>query len=171
MIEAPAALRARTACWRGTGGPSDWDQAWDRAVAYLAPAYAQQDPQLLDPDRGRWAEGAAGLALAWYLLAATSATPVAQVPVDDVRALAVPDPGTASAESTVARIDVLFERAGHHLDDADPVAACWRDLRADLSPAQPLPETVQSDWTMRWGPDKVRSLLIVLDRAATAGAR
>lgn len=151
--------------WRGTGGPASWSEAWERALDELISvrtAHGDDDP--LGPYRRRWAEGAAGLALTYYLLASTTAAPVACVVTAEVRALAPVLDNAHGAWEAVVRLDALFERAGHRLDaSADPVAACWRKLRADCSPVPPYSDFVEADWTTRWGADKLVSLTVVLN--------
>jgi hypothetical protein len=156
--------------WRGLGGPDQWQQAWERTITELGPVRAARQEDRYDPYQGRWTEGAAGLALAYYLLAVTLRVPVEAVAIDEVRALAVL-PDTGSAWPAVARFDALLDRAGHRLDAPDdPVAACWRNLRVDCSPTPPYSEWEEVDWATRWGADKVVSLSVVLDRLANAGA-
>ncbi|MFI6112879.1 hypothetical protein [Kitasatospora sp. NPDC051164] len=154
--------------WRGTGGPDRWERAWDRAISELGPVRAARQEGPYDPYAERWTEGAAGLALTYYLLAVVGDRSVEAVSTDDVRVVAeLPD--TGSAWPAVARIDALAERAGHRLDAPDdPVAACWRALRVDCSPTD-IPDDMQHDWSFRWGADKVVSLSVVLARLAAAG--
>ncbi|MFJ7085969.1 hypothetical protein ACIQU8_22395 [Streptomyces griseus] len=93
---------------------------------------------------------------------------VETVSTDEVRVIAEL-PESASAWPAVARIDALAEQAGHPLDAPDdPVAACWRELRIDCSPAD-IPDDLQGYWGFRWGADKVVSLSVALTRLATAG--
>ncbi|WP_030462543.1 hypothetical protein [Kitasatospora sp. NRRL B-11411] len=166
-------LLERTARWRGTSGPDGWADAWERALTELTP-YAQLGGEEGDYLPKRWTEGAAGLALAYYLLAADSDTPVAEVLADDVRALATADPDTRSTQPVVARIDGLVERAGHRLDDvSDPVAACWLDLREDCSPTAygVYDDMALATGPWRWGHDKAASLAFVLEHTAAASSR
>jgi len=157
--------------WRGTGGPDRWQRAWVRTIAELAPVRAAQSAlPYYGPYPEQWTEGAAGLALSYYLLAVTRDQPVEAVSTDEVRTLAELAPETNSAWPAVARVDALFVQAGHHLDAADdPVAACWRELRRDCSPTG-IPDDLQHDWSFRWGADQVVSLSIVLERLAAAGS-
>ncbi|MFF4924271.1 hypothetical protein ACFY4B_27115 [Kitasatospora sp. NPDC001261] len=159
--------------WRGAGGPEQWQRAWSRAIGELAPVRAAQPADPYDPYQARWTEGAAGLALVYYLLATTRGESVEAVSTDEVRSIAELPDDTRSAWPAVARIDELFARAGHLLDaPEDPVAACWSELRADCSPTGEWAQNdwVQSDWTFRWGADRVVSLSVVLHRLAVAGS-
>lgn len=171
-----AFLRAQVARWRGTGGPTEWERAWDRALNETTPVYAQEHEGNDDHvfRLARLAEGTAGLALAYYLLASTSGTPVEEVSTGSVRMLAALPPDTEDLRPAIGRIDALVARAGHDLDDPrDPVTACWRDLRKDCSPPA---YGIYNDLALaigpwRWGSDQVVSLAFVLDLLPTEGTR
>ncbi|MFJ1757257.1 hypothetical protein [Kitasatospora sp. NPDC088134] len=165
-MTATRALRDLTAQLRGSGGPHSWAAAWERALAEVRPVRDREPDDVGGRLSTQWIEGTAGLALAYYLLAEAGGTPVEKVPSGAVRVLAGQLPQSRSEPGPViGRFDTLLRRAGHLLEaPTDPVAACWRYLRADFGTPDEYDDITQAVGHWRLGPDRLRSLFVVLDR-------
>ncbi|MER7766822.1 hypothetical protein [Kitasatospora sp. NPDC096140] len=126
-------LEERSWRWQGAGGPAGWEAAWVRTRELLVPVvpdkrFAFQS----DPHRGEIADGAAGLATAFYLLTDGSAAAVADVRRDQVEELLRPGAGETDGD-VVRRWEERLRALGHEPETgADPVCERWRVLRTDF---------------------------------------
>lgn len=151
----------RSRRWQGRGGPELWDAAWDRVRELLGPILTDSWFSMEhDPDSGVNADGAAGLATALYLYAATFKVHPREVSYGQVREL-FPEGGTTHL---VARWESLLQELGHDVHHPlDPVSARWLILRTDNSapdiPGHPhLVEEFDMDVLLRHGPGVIEGL-------------
>ncbi|MFI9323133.1 hypothetical protein ACIGXI_25590 [Kitasatospora aureofaciens] len=85
-----------------------------------------------DPFRGQIADGAAGLATAFYLLADGCGPQVPHVRRPQVEELTRPGPGENDGD-VVQRWEERLQALGHDPDaEGDPVSKRWRILRTDF---------------------------------------
>ncbi|MFJ9846342.1 hypothetical protein ACIRYZ_39060 [Kitasatospora sp. NPDC101155] len=144
-------------------GPHGWYEAWDRSVALLSPGWRRGMPY-----GATWywdnivrADGCAGLAMAFYLIAREDNRPVDAVDISEVVAL-IHGPGL-NWGNIPGRWENSMRRLGHDPEDsADPVSACWQELRLDNTPPPDAPDEVHMDITRRWGPRFLEGLNLVL---------
>ncbi|MFF2080637.1 hypothetical protein ACFVXG_38465 [Kitasatospora sp. NPDC058162] len=133
-------------------GPPGWQPAWDRALDLLAP---HLQGWTMTIDGPILADGAAALALALYLLS-TGQGPAA-VTRGQVEGLLDRCGGTDY--DIAPRWEEMLRAAGHDPEDrADPVSACWRQLRVDNSPPKFASEENDFDSFRRWGPAFIEGL-------------
>jgi hypothetical protein len=142
-------------------GPPRWAAAWDRTLDLLTELWPRETAHGLGAVQ---VDGGAALATALYLIAVEQDIEPAGVTRVQVEALLHLAPGETVSD-TVAAWERRLRAIGHDPDDpADPVAACWRDLRVDNSPDESLSDAVHIDHgsEYRWGPGVVEGLRGVL---------
>lgn len=124
-------VRDQLNVWRNEGGPEMWQKSWDRTISLVD---GPMGGYLMG--EGVMAEGAAALTTALYVIARTRTLDPAYVTGEQVLALAAygSDP-----RDVTARWEAHLRALGHDPDspEEDPVAALWRRLRIDHTPAQP----------------------------------
>ncbi|WBP92212.1 hypothetical protein [Kitasatospora cathayae] len=146
-------------------GPDGWHEAWERSVALLSPTWRRGMP-----DGASWywdnivrVDGCAALAMAYYLIARGAGRPVDSVAITEVIAL-IHGPGLTWRDIP-GRWEDAMRSLGHDPEDAaDPVSACWQELRIDNTPPPDAPDHVHMDTTRRWGPQFLEGLNLVLRR-------
>ncbi|MEU3402934.1 hypothetical protein ABZ766_03130 [Streptomyces sp. NPDC006670] len=156
-------LEERSRRWQGTGGPEEWQAAWDRAREILGRVWPDGFFAYdRDPDRGELADGAAGLATLLYILARETGAHPRDITRGQVEDLVMRREGETDPD-VVRRWEAQLIRLGHDLDDAhDPVAARWRILRTDNSPSDDAPDWVAEDASRRWGIGALEGIRYVL---------
>lgn len=113
-----------------------------------------------DPFRGKIADGAAGLATAFYLLADGCGPQVPHVRRAQVEELMRPGPGQSDGD-VVQRWEELLQALGHDPDaDNDPVSKRWRILRTGYG--QEDDPTVIGEVLIRQGYGLLEGLATVL---------
>jgi len=118
----------KTVDWQGTGGPVEWDLAWDRVRELLA----TRSDRFGDRDSdGSQEDGSAALATALYITARGQHMEPSAVPRRAVEDLLARRAGETDGD-VLRRWAEHLERLGHDLEDtADPVCTRWRRLRYD----------------------------------------
>ncbi|MFJ4972702.1 hypothetical protein [Streptomyces sp. NPDC088755] len=152
-------LEERSRQWQGRGGPAQWAAAWERTRDLLSPCWTDDRLPPANSVEGQiYADGAAGLATALYLVARERGIPVADVHRADVDELV----SRKEAETTPEiprRWEARLRQLGHDLDDtADPVIARWHVLRTD----RPEPRHDEDYSITRQGPGLLEGLGYVL---------
>ncbi|MDT0323051.1 hypothetical protein [Streptomyces millisiae] len=127
-------LLEQLAEWQAAGGHETWQAAWEHTITA-----AQRSLRGRRVANGAVADGCVALTTGLYLIARDLDIPPAQVAVQDVRALAAPQPGE-QPEDILARWQQHLIVLGHDLDDPDdPVAAMWRRLSTIHTPSDAHP--------------------------------
>ncbi|CAM5580815.1 FAD-dependent monooxygenase (plasmid) [Streptomyces viridifaciens] len=154
-------LEERSWLWQGHAGPQGWQAAWTRTRDLLAPVVGDDRFGMEgDPFRGKIADGAAGLATAFYLLADGCGPQVPHVRRAQVEELMRPGPGQSDGD-VVQRWEELLQALGHDPDaDNDPVSKRWRILRTDYG--QEDDPTVIGEVLIRQGYGLLEGLATVL---------
>ncbi|MGF0173186.1 hypothetical protein ACQF36_22595 [Streptomyces sp. Marseille-Q5077] len=142
--------------WQQEGGPAEWQAAWTRTLELVQPAFNQYLMR-----EGIFADGAAALTLALYILAREENIAPADVLSSQIRELAE----TRTRETphdVVRRWEERLRALGRDPEDpGDPVAATWRRLRTDHTP----PPAARSPLSSRRGPALTDGLERVLSRS------
>ncbi|KPI02893.1 hypothetical protein OK074_5043 [Actinobacteria bacterium OK074] len=132
--------------WQAMGGPELWTKAWDHTVLLVE---GPLDGRSITVDGGVIAEGAAGLALAFYLLAAQHGVAPAEVTDEQVQALYADD---VTADERQVNWERRLAVLGHDLaDTGDPVVHVWRIISHNhQTPPGSYDDTLDFSMT-RWG--------------------
>ncbi|WP_367132833.1 MULTISPECIES: 2'-5' RNA ligase family protein [Streptomyces] len=116
-------------------GSELWRDAWERASAVVSPGLGHEEISVGGPYRsgGQYVDGAAALAIAFYLLARERGAAVSAISRQQVEDLAWPYKGTEITTPPMGkRWTGLLEVAGHRTDDPDdPVMVRWRALSCE----------------------------------------
>ncbi|WP_019061591.1 hypothetical protein [Streptomyces prunicolor] len=107
--------------WQAMGGPDLWTQAWDHTVRVVE---GPLNGYSIIIDGVIIAEGAAGLAVALYVLAAENGIESTAVTDEQVQALYA---GDLKGDERQAQWEERLAALGHDLTDTnDPVVRVWR---------------------------------------------
>ncbi|MFG2141880.1 hypothetical protein [Streptomyces sp. NPDC048650] len=139
--------------WQAMGGPALWVQAWDRTLRMVE---GPLNGYAIVVDGVVVAEGAAGLATAYYVLAAERGVEPDAVTREEVEALYAA--GVSVEERRVAWEEHLTA-IGHDISDGgDPVVRLWSEIAHNhRTPEGNYDDTFDSSMT-RWGPGYLAGL-------------